>query len=74
MQEELDELSALISKLRLGDGEMSVETYIQMEGEEIIELGLNTNELVDVDLGIDYAQGFDLNIKIFIRQLLTFWC
>ena len=74
MQEELDELSALISKLRLGDGEMSVETYIQMEGEEIIELGLNTNELVDADLGIDYAQGFDLNIKIFIRQLLTFWC
>ena len=29
MQEESDELGALISKLRLGDDEMSIETYIQ---------------------------------------------
>jgi hypothetical protein len=34
MREESHELVALISKLRLGDDEMSIETYIQMEGEE----------------------------------------
>ena len=43
---------------------MSIETYIQIEGEEIHELELNTDELVDVALGIDYAQGFDLNINL----------
>jgi hypothetical protein len=40
MQEESDELGALLSKLRLDDDEMSIETYIQMEEEEIIELEL----------------------------------
>jgi hypothetical protein len=35
MREESDELGAMISKLQLGDSEMSIETYIQMEGEEI---------------------------------------
>jgi hypothetical protein len=43
---------------------MSIETYIQIEGEEIHELELNTDELVDVALGINYAQGFDLNIDL----------
>jgi hypothetical protein len=32
-----------------------------MKVEEITELELNTNELMDVALGINYAQGFDLN-------------
>jgi hypothetical protein len=41
LQEELDELGALISKLQLGDDEMSIKTYIQIEGEEITELELN---------------------------------
>ena len=40
MQEECDELGALISKLRLGDNEMSIETYIQIKGEQIFELEL----------------------------------
>jgi hypothetical protein len=35
MQEKSYELGALISKLWLGDDEMPIETYIQMEGEEI---------------------------------------
>jgi hypothetical protein len=35
-----------------------------MEGEEIIELEVSTNELVDVVLGINYAQGFDLNVDL----------
>jgi hypothetical protein len=48
----------------LGDDEMSIETYIQMEGEEIIELELNIDELVDVALGINRAQGFDLNVDM----------
>ena len=64
MQEESHELGALISKLRLGDDEMSFETYIQMEEEEITELELSIDELVDVALGINYAQGFDLNVDL----------
>ena len=59
-----EELGASISKLRLGDDEMSIETYIQMKREEITELELNTVELVDVALGINYAQGFDLNVHL----------
>jgi hypothetical protein len=41
-----------------------METYIQMEGEEITELELSTNELVDAILGINHAQGFDLNVDL----------
>jgi hypothetical protein len=48
MQEESHELGALISKLRLSDDEMSIKTYIQMKGKEVIELELSTDELVDV--------------------------
>jgi hypothetical protein len=61
MQEEFD---ALISKLRLGDDEMSIETYIRMKKEEIVELELSIHELVDVALGINYVEGFDLNVDI----------
>jgi hypothetical protein len=64
MREESDELGALISKLRLGDDEMSIETYIQMEGEEITKLELSTDDLVDVALGINYAQGFDPKVDV----------
>ena len=35
-----------------------------MEGEEITKLKLSTDELVDVALGINYAQGFDLNVDL----------
>ena len=35
-----------------------------MEGEQTIELELNIDELVDVALGINYAQGFDLNVDV----------
>jgi hypothetical protein len=58
------ELGALISKLPMGDDEMSIETYIQMEVEETTELELSNDELVDVALGINYAQGFDINIDM----------
>jgi hypothetical protein len=34
-----------------------------MEGEEITELKLRTNELVDATLEINFAQGFDLNVR-----------
>ena len=64
MQAILDDLGALISKLRLGDDEMSIETYIQMEGEEITELELSTDELVDAALGVNHAQDFDLNVDL----------
>jgi hypothetical protein len=64
LQKESDELGALISKLQLVDNEMSIETYIQIKGEEITELELRTDELVDVALRINYAQGFDLDVDL----------
>jgi hypothetical protein len=64
MREEPHELGALVSKLRLGDDEMSIQTYIQMEWDEITELELSTDELVDVALGINYTQGFDLDVDM----------
>jgi hypothetical protein len=50
--------------MRLGDDEMSIETYLQMEREEITELELSTDELVDAALGVNHAQGFDLNVDL----------
>jgi hypothetical protein len=35
-----------------------------MEGEDIIELELSIDELVDVVLRINYAQGFDLDVDL----------
>jgi hypothetical protein len=64
MREESHELGALVSKLRLGDDEMSFKTNIQMEGEENYELELSIGELVDTTLGINHAQGFDLNVDL----------
>ena len=60
MQKESYKIGAMISKL--GDDEMSIETSIQMKGKEITKKELNIDELVDVALGINYAQGFDLNV------------
>jgi hypothetical protein len=48
---------------------MSIETYIHMEGKEIIELELSTNELVDDALGINYPQGFDLNVDMHLDDV-----
>jgi hypothetical protein len=48
----------------LDDDEMSVKTYIQMVEEEIIELELSIDELVDAALGINHAQGFNLNVDL----------
>ena len=45
----------------LGDEEMSIETYIQVEGKEINELELSIDELVDDALGTHSTQNFDLN-------------
>jgi O-succinylbenzoate synthase len=56
MQKESNDIGpgALISKLQLGDDEMSMETYIQMEGEEIAKIEMSTYELVDASLGTNY--------------------
>jgi hypothetical protein len=64
MREESHELGALISKLRLGDDKMSFEIYIQMKGEEITKLELSIDEVVVAALGINHAQGFDLNVDL----------
>ena len=36
--------------MQLGDDEMLINTYIQMEGEEVTELELSVDELVDATL------------------------
>jgi hypothetical protein len=36
----------------------------KMEREETIELELSIDELVDVSLGINHVQGFDLNVDL----------
>jgi hypothetical protein len=59
----MDVLGALISKLQLGDDEMSIETYVEMEGEEILELELGIDEFVDIALETSFAQDFDLNVN-----------
>ena len=50
------ELGGLISKLQLGDDEMSIKTYIKMEGKEKTKLKLSTGELVDATLGPNSTQ------------------
>jgi hypothetical protein len=40
-----------------------------MEGEEINKLELSIDELVDVALGINYAQGFDLNVHMHLVKV-----
>ena len=47
---------------------MSIETHIQMEGEEIIELELIIDELMDAALRTNYAQDFDLNVDLHIKM------
>ena len=64
MQKELNELGAMISKLQLGDDEMSIETYIQMEGEEITKLEQSIDELVHADLGTNSTQDLYLNVDL----------
>jgi hypothetical protein len=48
----------------LGDDEMSIQAYIHMEGEENTKLELSNDELVDVALGTNFAQDFDLNVDL----------
>jgi hypothetical protein len=38
--------------------------FRRTEGEDIIELELSIDELVDAALGINHAQGFDLNVDL----------
>ena len=56
----MQELGALVSKLWLGDDEISIKTRTEMEGKEITKLELRIDELVDAILGTNYAQSFDL--------------
>ena len=65
MQTKIDELGALISKLRSSDDEMLIETSVHTEREEIPRPELSTDELVDVALGIKYAQGFDIDVDLY---------
>ena len=64
MQKEPYGLGILISKLQLGDDEMSIETYIHIEKEEITKLELSIDVLVDVALGINYSQCFNFNVDL----------
>ena len=53
-----------VNLVLLEDDEMSIETYIQMEGEENTELELGTDELLDDALRTNFAQDFDLNVDL----------
>jgi hypothetical protein len=61
-REESDELGALISKSDWVMMRCQLTLTFKMEREEITPLELSTDELVDVSLGINYVQGFDLNV------------
>ena len=50
MQKESNEVGAMMSKLRLGDDEMLIETHIHMKGEESTELEFSTSESLNVAL------------------------
>jgi hypothetical protein len=41
-----------------------------MEGEEFTKLDLSMDELVDATLGINYAQGFDLNVDFHLVDVV----
>jgi hypothetical protein len=41
-----------------------------MEGEEFTKLDLSMDELVDAALGINYAQGFDLNVDFHLVDVV----
>ena len=41
-----------------------------MEGEEITELKLSIDELVDATLGINHAQGLDLNVDLHLVDVV----
>ena len=43
---------------------MSIETYIEMEGEDMIELELSIDELVNVALGTNSTQDLNLNVDL----------
>ena len=43
---------------------MSMETYIQIEGEEMIEQELSINELVDATLETCYVEFFHLSVDL----------
>jgi hypothetical protein len=48
---------------------MSIKTYIQTKGKNNTELELTIDELMDIALGIFYAQGFDLDDYLTGRSL-----
>jgi hypothetical protein len=64
MQEESYELDALSLKLWLGDNASVIETYIHTDMENITELDLSIDKLGTVHIGINYAQGCDLNVDM----------
>lgn len=43
---------------------MLVESYIHMEGEDIIEVELSIDELVDTTLGSNFTNDFRLNLDL----------
>jgi hypothetical protein len=54
----------LISKLRMGDDVMSMETFIQIKWEEIIVPILSTNELENATLETNYTECFYLSVHL----------
>ena len=64
MLKDLEELVILIGKLQLSSEEMSLEEYIQMDGEDLIEEELTNNELVDMALRVVEASPSNLDLNV----------
>ena len=61
MKEATNKLTNLIFSLNLGSVEMSIEDYVQLEWEEIIDVEYNMVELVDLAWNREIPLGLDLN-------------
>ena len=61
MKEATSESTSLISSLNLGSGEMLIEEYVQLAGEEIVDAEYTVTELVALAWGREIHLVLDLN-------------
>lgn len=61
MKETTSELGCLVSSLNLGSGKISIEKYVQLVGEEIVDAKYNMVDLVDVACSREVHLGLELN-------------
>ena len=57
MKEQTHKLTSLISSLNLGSEDMPIEEYVQLAGQEIVDVEYNMIELVDLAWGREIHLG-----------------